>query len=129
MVQMSTQKLSTNIYFSYHLVTYFTIKYLISPVEKSTLDWTWFFFLHQTYKITHSHLSHMWAYLNASWASFVAQMLKNLSVMQETWLLPVGWEQLPTLAFWPGEFRGLYIVHGITNSRPDLVTFSFTNAS
>ena len=79
--------------------------------------YTWlnfFFFLHQTYKLTHSHLSHMWAYLNASWASFVAQLLKNLSVMQETWVLPVGWEQLPTLVFWPGEFRGLYIVHGIT---------------
>ena len=27
-----------------------------------------------------------------SWASFVAQLVKNLSVMQETWPRPLGWE-------------------------------------
>jgi hypothetical protein len=26
------------------------------------------------------------------WASLVVQMIKNLSAVQETWVLPVGWE-------------------------------------
>ena len=27
-----------------------------------------------------------------SWASLVAQMVKNLSAMQEAWVQPLGWE-------------------------------------
>ena len=48
-------------------------------------------------------------------ASLVAQLVKNLPAMWETWVLSVGWEdpwrreRLPTLVFWPGEFHGLYI--------------------
>ena len=30
--------------------------------------------------------------LQYSWASLVAQLVKNLPEMQETWIQPVGWE-------------------------------------
>ena len=45
-------------------------------------------------------------------ASLVAQMGKGLLAMQETWVRPLGWEDLlekeiqPTLVFLLGEFRG-----------------------
>ena len=47
-------------------------------------------------------------------ASLVAQMVKNLPAMQETWVHPwigkIPWrrEQIPTPVFWPGEFHGLH---------------------
>ena len=47
-----------------------------------------------------------------SWASLVAQLVKNLPSMQETWVWSLGWddplekERLPTPVFWPGEFHG-----------------------
>ena len=46
--------------------------------------------------------------------SLVAQLVKNLSAMQETWVRSLGWEdplekgRLPTPVFWPREFHGLY---------------------
>ena len=49
-----------------------------------------------------------------SWASLVAQLLKNLPAMWETWVHPwvgkIPWrkERIPTPVFWPGEFHGLY---------------------
>ena len=49
-----------------------------------------------------------------SWASLVAQLVKNLPAKQETGFRFLGWEdpwsrnRLPTPVFWPGEFRGLY---------------------
>ena len=48
-----------------------------------------------------------------SWAPLVAQLVKNPSAMQETWVLswvgkmPWRKERLPTPAFWPAEFQGL----------------------
>ena len=30
--------------------------------------------------------------LQYSWASLVAQLVKNLPAMQETWILPLGWD-------------------------------------
>ena len=51
-------------------------------------------------------------------ASQVAQLVKNLPAMQETWAQPLGWEdslkegRLPTPVFWPGEFHGLYTPWG-----------------
>ena len=48
------------------------------------------------------------------WASLVAQLVKNLPAMQETWVQSLGWEdllekeRLPTPVFWPGESHGLY---------------------
>ena len=49
-----------------------------------------------------------------SWASLVAQLVKNPSAVWETWVQSLGWEDswrregLPTPVFWPGEFHGLY---------------------
>ena len=39
----------------------------------------------------------------------VAQMVKNLPAIQETWVGKIPWRraQLPTPVFWPGEFHGL----------------------
>ena len=48
------------------------------------------------------------------WASLVAELVKNLSAMLkpgfDPWVGKIPWrkEWLPTLVFWPGEFRGLY---------------------
>ena len=54
--------------------------------------------------------------LQYSWASLVAQLVKNLPAMQEAWGRPgfdpwvgkIPWrrERLPTPVFWPGEFHG-----------------------
>ena len=48
--------------------------------------------------------------LQYSWASLVAQMVKNPPAMQETWVQSLGWEDpwrrawQPTLVFLSGEF-------------------------
>ena len=50
--------------------------------------------------------------LQYSWASLVAQLVKNLTARWETWVRSPGWEvvwrreRLPTPVFWPGEFHG-----------------------
>ena len=50
--------------------------------------------------------------LQYSWASLVAQLVKNLPAMRETWVWSLGWEDpleeawQPTLVFLPGESRG-----------------------
>ena len=47
--------------------------------------------------------------LQHSWASLVAQMVKNLPAMQKTWVQSLGWEDpleedtATTPVFWPGE--------------------------
>ena len=54
--------------------------------------------------------------LQYSWASLVAQLVKNPPAMRETWVQSPGWEDplswrrewLSTPGFWPGEFHGLY---------------------
>ena len=48
--------------------------------------------------------------LQYSWASLVAQLVKNPPAIQETRVGKIPWrgERLPTPVFWPGEFRGLY---------------------
>ena len=64
--------------------------------------------------------------LQYSWASFMAQLVKNLPVMWETWVWSLGWEyplekeRLPTPIFWLGEFHGLYSQWGCN----DLATFT-----
>ena len=51
--------------------------------------------------------------LQDSWASLVAQLVKNLPAVWETgfdpWVGKIPWrrERLPTPVFWPGEFHGL----------------------
>ena len=67
-------------------------------------------------------------------ASLVAQLIKNLPTMQETWVLSLGWEdplrreRLPTLVFWPGEFHGLYSPWGCKESdRTEWLSFSLSH--
>ena len=49
--------------------------------------------------------------LQYSWASLVAQLVKNPPTMQETWVQSLGWEdplrreRLLTPVFWPGGGR------------------------
>ena len=47
-----------------------------------------------------------------SWAPLVAQLVKNLPAMRETWVRLLAWEdpleKIPTPVFWPGEVHGLY---------------------
>ena len=51
--------------------------------------------------------------LQYSWASPVAQLVKNSPAVWETWVQSLGWEDplekgtANTPAFWPGEFHGL----------------------
>ena len=47
------------------------------------------------------------------WASLVAQLVKNLPAIQETWVQCLAWEDppgegngIPTPLFLPGEFHG-----------------------
>ena len=60
--------------------------------------------------------------LQYSWASLVAQLVKNLPAVQETWVQPwvgkIPWrrEQLPIPVFWPGEFHRLYSTWGLKES-------------
>ena len=61
--------------------------------------------------------------LQYSWASLVAQLVKNLPLMRETWVWSLGWEDpleegkgYPTPVFWPGEFHGLYSPWGCKES-------------
>ena len=48
------------------------------------------------------------------WISLMAQLVKNLPAMWETWVRSLGcedpleMERLPTPVFWPGECHGLY---------------------
>ena len=65
-------------------------------------------------------------------ASLVAQLVKNLPAMQETWVQSLGWEdplereRLLTPVFWPGEFHGLYSPWGHKESdMTDMFTFHF----
>ena len=52
--------------------------------------------------------------LQYSWVSLMAQLVKILPAMWETWVQSLGWEdplekgKAPTPVFWPGEFHGLY---------------------
>ena len=52
--------------------------------------------------------------LQYSWASLVAQLVNNPSVIRrpgfDPWVGKISWrrERLPTPVFWPGEFHGLY---------------------
>ena len=49
--------------------------------------------------------------LQCSWASLVAQLVKNLPAVWETWVPSLGWERTPgkapTPVFWSGESHAL----------------------
>ena len=61
---------------------------------------------------------HKLIHILISWASLVAQLVKNPPAMWETWVRSLGREdslrreRLPTPVFWPGEFHGLYSPRG-----------------
>ena len=62
-------------------------------------------------------------------ASLVAQLLKNLPAMLETWVGKIPWRRarLHTPVFWPGEFHGLYIVNGSQRvNRTEQLSLHFT---
>ena len=69
--------------------------------------------------------------LHYSWASLVAQLVKNLPAMRETWVLFLGWEdpwrreRLPTLQYSGLENSMDCIVHGVTKSQTLLSGFHF----
>ena len=52
--------------------------------------------------------------LQRSWASLVAQLIKNPLARRETWVRSLGWEdplekrEAPIPVFWPGEFYCLF---------------------
>ena len=62
--------------------------------------------------------------LQCSWASIVAQLVKNLPAMLETWVQSLGWEDSPGEGNnYPLQYSGLEnsmncIVHGVTKSWP-----------
>ena len=72
-----------------------------------------------------------------SWASLVAQLVKNLPAMRESWVQELG--SIPGLGRSPREGKGYplqysdlensmyYIVHGVTKSRTQLSDFHFTS--
>ena len=58
-----------------------------------------------------------------SWASLVAQLVKNLPTMWETWVRSLGWEDaLEKRTAYPLQYSDLeiamdYTVHGVTKSQ------------
>ena len=68
--------------------------------------------------------------LQFSWASLVAQLIKNLPATGGTWVWSLGWEdpwrreRLSTPVFWPAEFHGLYRPWG-SQSQTRLSDFHF----
>ena len=82
------------------LSSYFSILYVISTMNMASYS-----------KI--SALIYMFIiekHILATRASLVAQLVKNLPAMWETWVGKIPWrrERLPTPVFWPGDFQGLY---------------------
>ena len=70
--------------------------------------------------------------LQYSWASLLAQLVKNPPAMQKTWIRSLGWED-PLEKGWDGnplQYSGLensmdYIGHGVTKSQTRLRDFHF----
>ena len=70
--------------------------------------------------------------LQYSWASLVAQLVKNLPEMQETWVGKIPWrrKRLPTAVFRPGEFHGPYSPCSHKESdRTEKLSLSFVDLS
>ena len=66
--------------------------------------------------------------LQGSWASLVAQLVKNLLAKWETWVQPLGWEDPLKKERLPLQCSGLEnptdcIVHGVTKSQTRLSDF------
>ena len=73
---------------------------------------------------------YIWTILFNKWASQVAQLVKNLPAMRETWVQYLGWEDPlekgkathSSIPFWLGEFH----VHGVAKNQTQLSNFHFT---
>ena len=68
--------------------------------------------------------------LQYSWTSLVAQLVKNLSAMWETWVRSLGWEDPLERKGYPLQYSGLEnsmdcIVHGVAKSQTRLSNFHF----
>ena len=69
--------------------------------------------------------------LQYSWASLVAQLVKNLPAMQETWFRPLGWEDSPEeRKDYPPQYSGLgssmdCMIHGVAKSQTLPSNFHF----
>ena len=69
--------------------------------------------------------------LQDSWASLVAQLVKNPPAMQETWVRSLVWEDSPREGEgYPLQYSDLensmdYAVHGVVKSRTRLSDFHF----
>ena len=77
------------------------------------------------------HTHHLFLPLNSTWASLMAQLVKNPPAMQETWVWSLSWapgegKGYPTPVFWPGEFHGLYS-HKELDTTEQLLLSLFTN--
>ena len=74
---------------------------------------------------------HCWWDCKLLQPSLVAQLVKNPPAIQETWAWSLAWEdpwrreRLPTPVFWPREFHGLCVVHGVAKSWTWLSDFHF----
>ena len=70
-------------------------------------------------------------HIHESWASLVAQLVKNPSAMQETWVQSLGWEDplekgKPTQTYYSGIENSMdYIVHGVAKGQTRLNDFHF----
>ena len=77
--------------------------------SKAYILWCSAFFMVQ---ISHPYMTTGKTIALTRWASLLAQLVKNLPAMRETWSwvgkIPWRRERLPTPVFWPGEFHGLY---------------------
>ena len=73
--------------------------------------------------------------LQYSWAFLVAQLVKNLPAVQETWVRSLSWEDSPEEGRgYPLQYSGLEnsmecIVHGVSKSRTRLSNLRFHCAS
>ena len=72
--------------------------------------------------------------LQYSWASLVAQLLKNMFAVWEAWIQSLGWEDPLEKGKATFQYSGLEnamdcIVHGITKSRTRLSDFHSTSQS
>ena len=71
------------------------------------------------------HNNEIDSFLRKQWASLVAQLVRNLPAMWESWVGKIPWrsKRLPIPVLWPGEFHGR-IVHGVAKSRTRLSDFT-----
>ena len=66
----------------------------------------------------------------ASLVAQLAQLVKNLPAMRETWVQSLGWEdclekgKATTPGFWPGEFHGLHKSMGLQRVGHNWATFT-----